>query len=46
VPSVMLQVVPVDKANVNTLVSNGWITSQFGSLGKVCTGLPAVGICG
>ncbi len=46
VPSVMLQVVPVDKANVNTLVSNGWITSQFGSLSKVCTGLPTVGICG
>lgn len=46
VPSVMLNVVPVDKANVNTLVTNGWIDSQFGSLSKVCTGLPATGICG
>jgi D-xylose transport system substrate-binding protein len=46
VPSVMLQVVPVDKANVKMLVTNGWITSQFGGLPKVCTGLPAVGICG
>jgi D-xylose transport system substrate-binding protein len=46
VPSVMLQVVPIDKANVNTLVSNGWIVSQYGSLTKVCTGLPTVGICG
>ena len=46
VPSVMLNVVGVDKANVNTLVSNGWIDSQFGGLGKVCTGLPSVSICG
>ncbi len=46
VPSVMLTVVPIDKANVNTLVTNGWITSQFGSLSKVCAGLPATGICG
>lgn len=46
VPSVMLKVVPVDTASVKTLVTNGWITSQFGSLGKVCTGLPAVSICG
>lgn len=46
VPSVMLQVVPVDKSNVKTLVTNGWITSQYGSLSKVCTGLPAVSICG
>ncbi len=46
VPSVMLQVVPIDKANVKTLVTNGWITSQFGSLSKVCAGLPTTGICG
>jgi D-xylose transport system substrate-binding protein len=46
VPSVMLQVVPIDKSNVNTLVTNGWISSQYGSLSKICTGLPAVGICG
>lgn len=45
VPSVMLKVVPVSQANVSLLVKNGWITSQFGSLAKVCTGLPKVSIC-
>jgi D-xylose transport system substrate-binding protein len=46
VPSVMLQVVPIDTASVKTLVTNGWITSQYGSLSKVCTGLPVTSICG
>lgn len=45
VPSVMLKVVPIDKSNVKTLVANGWIKSQFGSLAKVCKGLPKVSIC-
>ena len=43
--STMLKVVPVDQSNVNLLVKNGWITSQFGGLAKVCQGLPKVGIC-
>lgn len=46
VPSVMLQVAPIDSANVKTLVTNGWIDSQFGGLSKFCTGLPSTGICG
>lgn len=45
VPSVMLKVVPIDQGNVKLLVTNGWIKSQFGSLAKVCTGLPKVSIC-
>jgi D-xylose transport system substrate-binding protein len=45
VPSVMLKVVPIDKSNVKTLVTNGWIKSQFGGLAKVCKGLPKTGIC-
>jgi len=40
VPSVMLQVVPIDQGNVKTLATNGWIDSQFGGLAKVTTGLP------
>jgi D-xylose transport system substrate-binding protein len=46
VPSVFLPVVAIDKSNVGKLVSNGWIKSQFGGLGKVCKGLPKVSICG
>jgi D-xylose transport system substrate-binding protein len=45
VPSVMLKVVPIGQNNVKLLVTNGWIKSQFGGLGKVCKGLPKVGIC-
>jgi D-xylose transport system substrate-binding protein len=45
VPSVMLKVVPVGAGNVKTLVTNGWIKSQFGGLAKVCKGLPKVSIC-
>jgi D-xylose transport system substrate-binding protein len=45
VPSVMLKVVPVDSSNVKTLVTNGWIQSQFGGLTKFCKGLPKVSIC-
>jgi D-xylose transport system substrate-binding protein len=45
VPSVMLKVVPIDRGNVQTLVTNGWIKSQFGGLAKVCKGLPKVSIC-
>jgi D-xylose transport system substrate-binding protein len=45
VPSVFLPVVAIDKSNVGKLVSNGWIKSQFGGLGKVCKGLPKAGIC-
>jgi D-xylose transport system substrate-binding protein len=41
VPSVMLQVVPVDQSNVKMLATNGWIDSQFGGTAKVLTGLPA-----
>jgi D-xylose transport system substrate-binding protein len=40
VPSVMLEVVPIDQANVKMLVTNGWIDSQFGGIDKVMTGLP------
>ena len=40
VPSVMLQVVPIDQANAKTLVTNGWIDSQFGGVDKVMSGLP------
>jgi D-xylose transport system substrate-binding protein len=40
VPSVMLQVVPIDQGNVKTLAQNGWLQSQFGSLAKVLKGLP------
>jgi len=36
----MLKVVPIDQANVKTLVTNGWIDSQFGGIDKVLTGLP------
>ena len=45
VPSVFLPVVAVDKTNITLLVKNGWITSQFGGLAKVCKGLPKVSIC-
>jgi len=45
VPSVMLKVVRIDSGNVKTLVTNGWIKSQFGGLAKVCKGLPKVSIC-
>jgi len=41
VPSVMLEVVPIDQGNVKSLADNGWIDSQFGGLTKVLTGLPA-----
>jgi D-xylose transport system substrate-binding protein len=41
VPSVMLEVVPIDQGNVKTLATNGWIDSQFGGTSKVLTGLPA-----
>jgi D-xylose transport system substrate-binding protein len=40
VSAVMLPVVPIDQSNVKTLVTNGWIESQFGGLNKVLTGLP------
>ena len=40
VPSVMLQVVPIDQSNIKTLVTNGWIQSQFGGVDKVLNGLP------
>jgi D-xylose transport system substrate-binding protein len=40
VPSVMLPVVPIDQSNVKTLVTNGWIESQFGGIDKVLQGLP------
>ena len=40
VPSVMLQVVPIDQGNVKTLVTNQWIDSQFGGVDKVMMGLP------
>jgi D-xylose transport system substrate-binding protein len=45
VPSVFLPVVAIDQSNVGKLVTNGWIKSQFGGLGKVCKGLPKVSIC-
>jgi D-xylose transport system substrate-binding protein len=41
VPSVMLQVVPIDQSNIKTLVTNGWIQSQFGGVDKVLAGIPA-----
>ncbi|MGZ4337998.1 MAG: sugar ABC transporter substrate-binding protein [Gaiellaceae bacterium] len=46
IPSVYLPVVAIDSSNVTRLVTNGWITSQFGSLEKVCSGMPKVSICG
>ena len=45
VPSVMLKVVPVSTTNVKLLVKNGWIKSQYGSLKKVCKGMPKKSIC-
>jgi D-xylose transport system substrate-binding protein len=45
VPSVFLPVLPIAKSNLSTLVNNGWITSQYGSVAKVCQGLPEVSIC-
>ena len=45
VPSVMLKVVPVSKGNVSLLVKNGWIKSQYGSVAKVCSGMPKTSIC-
>jgi len=42
---VLLKVVPIDLSNIQSLVSNGWIDSQYGSLSKVCAGLPKVSIC-
>ena len=45
VPSVMLKVVPVDSSNIQTLVANGWIKSQFGGLAKFCKGMPKQSIC-
>jgi D-xylose transport system substrate-binding protein len=40
VPSVMLQVVPIDLGNIKLLVTNGWIKTQFGGIDKVMAGLP------
>ena len=45
VPSVMLKVVPIDSSNIATLVTNGWIKSQFGSLAKFCKTMPKQSIC-
>jgi D-xylose transport system substrate-binding protein len=45
VPSVMLKVVPIDSSNIESLVSNGWIKSQYGSVAKFCRGMPMVSIC-
>ena len=45
VPSVMLQGRPGRLGNVTSLVTNGWIKSQYGSLAKFCKGLPKVSIC-
>jgi hypothetical protein len=45
VPSVMLKVVPIDQSNIQLLVKNGWIKSQYGGLGKVCKGMPKQSIC-
>jgi len=45
VPSVMLKVVPVTTGNTKLLVKNGWIKSQYGSLSKVCKGMPKTNIC-
>ena len=45
VPSVMLKVVPVSSGNVKLLVTNKWIKSQYGSVSKVCQGLPKKSIC-
>ncbi len=45
VPSVLLRVVAIDKSNVATLVTNGWVKDTLGGLGKVCKGLPKVSIC-
>lgn len=45
VPSVMLKVVPIDSGNIKTLVTNGWIKSQYGSLAKFCKGVPKTSIC-
>ncbi len=38
-------VVAIDKSNVSRLVTNGWIKSQYGSVAKVCKGLPKISIC-
>ena len=45
VPSVLLPVVPIGLGNIRTLVTNGWIQSQYGGLAKVCNGLPKTSIC-
>lgn len=45
IPSVYLPVVAIDKSNLMTLVTDGWIKSQYGGLGKVCAGMPKVSIC-
>jgi len=45
VSSVMLKVVPVSTTNIKLLVTNGWIKSQYGSLKKVCKGMPKKSIC-
>lgn len=45
IPSVYLPVVAIDKSNLKTLVTGGWIKSQYGGLNKVCAGMPKVSIC-
>jgi D-xylose transport system substrate-binding protein len=45
VPSVMLTVVPVSLSNMKLLVTNKWIKSQYGSVAKVCKGMPKKSIC-
>ena len=40
VPSVLLKVQPIDKSNITTLISNGYVTK-----GELCKGLPASGVC-
>jgi D-xylose transport system substrate-binding protein len=45
IPSVILPVKAIDKANLSLLVRNGYIQAYLGGLKKVCKGMPKRYIC-
>jgi len=45
IPAVYLKVVGIDRKHLKTLVTDGWIKSQYGGLANVCKGMPKVSIC-
>jgi D-xylose transport system substrate-binding protein len=45
IPSIIIKVQSIDKSNLKTLVSNGYIQAFLGGKKKVCKGMPKTSIC-